>query len=72
MFRAGLRDRFADDFGEPQGAGYVRDFFRFLGITDVEFLYAEGLALSETSRKASLAGALSAIGKMNAPLRVAA
>ena len=51
---------------------YVRDFFRLLGITEVEFLYAEGLAISEASKKASLAGALSAIGQMNAPLRVAA
>jgi len=51
---------------------YVRDFFRFLGITDVEFLYAEGLAISEASKQASLADAMSAIGQMNAPVRIAA
>ena len=34
--------------------GYVRDF---LGITDVEFVYAEGLAISEASKTASLARA---------------
>jgi len=36
---------------------YVRDFFAFLGITDVEFVYAEGLAISEASKVASLAKA---------------
>ena len=37
--------------------GYVRDFLAFLGITDVEFVYAEGLAISEASKSASLAKA---------------
>ena len=36
---------------------YVRDFFAFLGITDVEFVYAEGLAISEASKTTSLAKA---------------
>jgi FMN-dependent NADH-azoreductase len=36
---------------------YVRDFFAFLGITDVEFVYAEGLAIGEASKTASLAPA---------------
>ena len=36
---------------------YVRDFFAFLGITDVEFVYAEGLAISEPAKAASLAKA---------------
>ena len=36
---------------------YVREFLAFLGITDVEFVYAEGLAISEASRTASLAKA---------------
>ena len=35
---------------------YVRDFLRFLGITDVEFIYAEGLA-SAQSRESGLAKA---------------
>ena len=34
--------------------GYVRDFLAFLGMTDVEFVYAEGLAISEASKSASL------------------
>ena len=37
--------------------GYVRDFLAFLGMTDVEFVYAEGLAISEASKSASLAKA---------------
>jgi len=36
---------------------YVRDFLAFLGITDVEFVYAEGLAISEASKAAALAKA---------------
>jgi FMN-dependent NADH-azoreductase len=34
--------------------GYVRDFLRFLGMTDVEFVYAEGLAMGPETRDASL------------------
>jgi FMN-dependent NADH-azoreductase len=40
---------------------YVRDFLRFLGITDVEFVYAEGLAMGEQRRDAALAEANAAI-----------
>src|SRR6267142_1582105 len=36
---------------------YVRDFFRFLGISDLEFVYAEGLAVGPEGREASLAKA---------------
>jgi FMN-dependent NADH-azoreductase len=36
---------------------YVRDFLRFLGMADVEFIYAEGLAISPESKEASLAKA---------------
>jgi FMN-dependent NADH-azoreductase len=36
---------------------YVRDFLAFLGITDVQFIYAEGLAIDEATREASLASA---------------
>jgi FMN-dependent NADH-azoreductase len=34
--------------------GYVRDFLRFLGISDVEFVYAEGLAIDPETRATSL------------------
>ena len=36
---------------------YVRDFLAFLGITDVEFVYAEGLAVGDAQRTAALANA---------------
>jgi FMN-dependent NADH-azoreductase len=44
--------------------GYVRDFLAFLGITDVEFVYAEGLAISEASKTASLAKARESIEQL--------
>ncbi len=37
--------------------GYVRTFLGFLGITDVEFVYAEGLSMGESSKEAALAEA---------------
>src|SRR5258706_7271696 len=40
---------------------YVRDFLAFLGITEVEFIYAEGLAMGETSPDAALSKARSRI-----------
>ena len=36
---------------------YVRDFLRFLGIADVEFVYAEGLAYGPEAKTASVAKA---------------
>lgn len=36
---------------------YVRAFLGFIGITDVEFVYAEGLNMGEESKAAGLAGA---------------
>ncbi len=33
---------------------YVRNFLGFLGITDVEFIYAEGLNTNETAKEAAL------------------
>jgi len=51
---------------------YVRDFLGFIGITDVEFVYAEGLAISEESKSASLARAHRRIGDITAPEAIAA
>jgi FMN-dependent NADH-azoreductase len=51
---------------------YVRQFLEFVGITDVEFVYAEGLAISETSKQAALARAANAIARLNATERLAA
>lgn len=36
---------------------YVRDFLAFLGIRDVEFIYAEGLNMGEPSKQTALASA---------------
>ena len=38
-------------------SGYVRDFLRFLGIEDVEFVYAEGLAMGDERKEAALEAA---------------
>jgi FMN-dependent NADH-azoreductase len=38
-------------------SGYVRDFLAFLGIAEVEFVYAEGLNMGEASKEAALAEA---------------
>ncbi|MGH2346773.1 MAG: NAD(P)H-dependent oxidoreductase [Chloroflexota bacterium] len=46
---------------------YVRDFLRLLGIEDVEFVYAEGLARGgEQSRNQSLSDASSAAERLAA------
>ena len=45
---------------------YVRDFLRFLGMTDVEFVYAEGLAISPESKEAGLAKAVAEIARLAA------
>jgi FMN-dependent NADH-azoreductase len=51
---------------------YVRDFLAFIGITDVEFVYAEGLAISEASKTASIAKAQNELSELIAPLPLAA
>lgn len=45
---------------------YVRTFLGFLGMMDVEFVYAEGLAISESSKVSSLAQAQRTIEALNA------
>jgi FMN-dependent NADH-azoreductase len=49
--RGGL---YGDDHSQSE---FVRQFLGFLGITDVEFVYAEGLAISPESRNNSLIAA---------------
>jgi len=46
---------------------YVRGFFTFIGIEEVEFVYAEGLNISEKSREAGLARARAAMRHLGAP-----
>jgi FMN-dependent NADH-azoreductase len=45
---------------------YVRDFLAFLGITDVEFVYAEGLNMGEDSKTAALAAAHGQVAELAA------
>jgi len=45
---------------------YVRDFLRFIGIGDVEFVYAEGLNMGPQSKEAALAKAASEIERLAA------
>jgi len=44
---------------------YVRDFLAFLGITDVERVYAEGLAISPQAKENGLAKARQTIERLN-------
>lgn len=52
----------------PQGADtqtpYLKQFLGFIGITDVEFIHAEGLARGEDPREKSLAAARHSIAKL--------
>lgn len=52
--------------------GYVRDFLAFLGITDVEFVYAEGLAMGEAPKTEALAAARDVITRITAETSIAA
>lgn len=46
--------------------GYVRDFLRFIGITDVEFVYAEGLNIDAERKQSALHQAQDAIHRLAA------
>jgi FMN-dependent NADH-azoreductase len=47
-------------------------FGAFLGITDVQFVYAEGLAIGEAQKQAAIAGAQRALRELAQPERIAA
>ncbi len=53
---------------------YVRDFLSFVGIVDIEFVYAEGLAMGDASKTSALAHAHRTIERLHAakPVAVAA
>ena len=53
-------------------SAYVRQFLGFVGITDVQFVYAEGLAVSDASQRTSLADAANAIERIHGVERLAA
>jgi FMN-dependent NADH-azoreductase len=48
-------------------SAFVRQFLAFVGIDDVEFVHAEGLALGEASASAALAAARETIERIVAP-----
>lgn len=56
--RGGFHQASGADFQEP----YLRYMFGFMGITDIEFVRAEGLAVSPEQRKRSLDEALAGLG----------
>lgn len=45
---------------------YVRDFLAFIGIDDVEFVYAEGLSMGDAAKEKALTGAHRAIARITA------
>lgn len=51
---------------------YVRHFLGFLGMTDVEFVYAEGLAIDAATKARALDAARATIAALAPPLRAAA
>ena len=51
---------------------YVRQFLSFLGITDIEFVYAEGLALGDAARTAALESAARTIEQLTDASRLVA
>jgi FMN-dependent NADH-azoreductase len=70
---------FAARGGQYAGTGmdsqtpYVRQFLGFLGLTDIEFVYAEGLALGPDAKQAALTRARTAVENLvREPLAIAA
>ena len=63
--RGGIHTGSPTDFQET----YLRQVFSFLGVTDIEFVRAEGVAYSPQHRSDAIAGALASIPE---PLRLAA
>ena len=63
--RGGIHTNSPTDFQEA----YLRQVFAFLGINDVEFVRAEGVAYSPQHRSDAIAGALASIPE---PVRLAA
>jgi len=47
---------------------YVRDILGFLGMDDIEFIHAEGLAISETSKQQGLARAHAEMDQLTVPV----
>jgi FMN-dependent NADH-azoreductase len=60
------------DLARDTQTAYVRQFLGFLGIEEVEFVYAEGLAIDEASRQGALQRAHERIERLAEPLQAAA
>ena len=60
--------------GTPEDihTAYLKTMLGFLGITDVEFIHAEGLAVSKDKKEAGLAAARRALHELARPERMAA
>ncbi len=58
--------------GKPQDTqtAYLKTFLGLLGLTDIEFVYAEGLAISAASKEASLTTAKQAVARLHAQTEV--
>lgn len=61
------RGGFYDGANDTQ-TPYLRQFLGFIGIGDVQFVYAQGLAISEESRDKNLNAALTAIADLDQAL----
>lgn len=66
--RGGVYGQGAPDFQEP----YLRAFFAFIGVTDLEVVRAEGLALGPDSRQRALDGAAQQIAALSTGAALAA
>ena len=62
--RGGIHTDAPTDFQDP----YLRQIFGFIGINDVEFVRAEGIAYSPQHRTDAIAGALAALPQVEAEL----
>jgi FMN-dependent NADH-azoreductase len=58
--------------GNDHQTPFIRQLLGFLGMDDVRFVYAEGLALDATSREQALARAAAEIDRLAGPVRSAA
>ena len=63
---------FAARGGQYQGTpadtqtGFIHTFFNFIGIRDIEFVYAEGLSMGEAPREVALKKAAAQIERLAA------
>ena len=72
LARGGVYKAGAPAAGLDFQESYLRGVFSFIGITDMEFVYAEGLAMGPEAREQALAGALAAAKAVSAAVPLAA